>query len=65
MIGLSLVNRLSKSCVAQAVRMLARRLQFHQVDDVDDAHFQFGKVLAEQFHRGEASPASARRRSRP
>ena len=37
MTGLSVVNSASNSRVGQAVRMLAVRLQPHQVDDVDDA----------------------------
>ena len=51
--------------VAQAVRVFARRLEFHQVHDVDDADFQLREVLAEQIHGRQASPVSARRRSRP
>ena len=39
--------------VVQPVRMLARRLEAHQVDDIDDAHFEFGRVLAEEFDGGE------------
>ena len=35
--------------VGQAVRMLALRLQRHQVDDVDDADLQLGQVLAQQM----------------
>ena len=50
MIGLSLVKRASKSWSRQAVRVLAGRLQLHQVDDVDDAHLQLRQVLAEQLH---------------
>ena len=33
--------------------MLARRLQAHQVDDVDDAHAQLGELLAQHAHGGE------------
>ena len=33
--------------------MLARRLQLHQVDDVDGAHFELRQVLAQQGHRGQ------------
>src|SRR5437764_14647241 len=32
------------------MRMLALRLQFHQVDDVDDANLQRRKVLAEEIY---------------
>ena len=37
MTGLSVVNSASNSRSRQSVRMLALRLQRHQVDDVDDA----------------------------
>ena len=33
--------------------MLALRLQLHQVYDIDDAHFQFGSVTAQQVDGGE------------
>ena len=33
--------------------MLARRLQFHQVDHVDDADLQRRQILAEEIHGGE------------
>ena len=46
MIGLSLVNRASKSRSDRPVRMLAGRLELHQVYDVDDADFQLRQVLA-------------------
>jgi len=39
--------------VRQPVRVLARRLQPHQVDDVDHTHPQLGEVLTQQVHRGE------------
>ena len=45
MTGLSVVKSASKSWSRQAVRMLARRLQLHQVDDVDDAHLELGQCL--------------------
>jgi hypothetical protein len=32
--------------IRQTVRVLARRLQFHQVYDIDDSNFQIGRVLA-------------------
>ena len=32
--------------VGQSVRMFVLRLKRHQVNDVDDANLQFGKVLA-------------------
>ena len=35
--------------------MLGVGLQAHQVNDVDDAHLEFGEVLAEQRRRGEVS----------
>ena len=53
MIGLSFVNRASKSRSDKPVRMLARRLQLHQIHDVDDADFQFRQVLADQLDRGQ------------
>ena len=53
MIGLSVVNSASKSLSVQAVRMLALRLQRHQVDDVDDADLQLGRVPAQQVDRGQ------------
>src|SRR6185436_5998052 len=39
--------------VRQAVRVLARRLQAHQVHHVDDAYREFGQVLVEQVGGGE------------
>ena len=36
--------------VGEPVRMLARRLQRHQVDDVDDADLQRRQPLAQQTH---------------
>ena len=39
--------------VGEAVRMLARRLQRHEIDDIDDPYFQFGRVLAQEFDRGQ------------
>ena len=39
--------------VAQAVRMLTRRLQLHEIHDVDDTHLQFRYVLADKRHRRE------------
>ena len=53
MIGLSLVNSASKSVSRQAVRVLARRLELHQVHDVDDAHLQLRQVLAQQLDGGQ------------
>ena len=53
MIGLSFVNSASNSRSRQAVRMLARRLQPHEIDDVDDAHLQLRQVLAQQLDGGE------------
>ena len=40
--------------IRQAVRMLFRRLQFHQVHHVDDADFQFRQMLAKQLHGGQS-----------
>jgi len=37
------------------VRVLALRLQPHQIDDVDNADFQFGQVLAQDGNRREIS----------
>ena len=53
MIGLSVVNSASKSLIRQPVRMLARRLQLHQIDDVDDADLQIGRVLAQEIDGGQ------------
>jgi hypothetical protein len=39
--------------VAQAVRVLAGRLQLHQVDHVDHADLELGKVRAQNGHRGQ------------
>ena len=39
--------------VREAVRMLASRLQLHQVHDVDDADLQLRRVAAEQVDGGE------------
>jgi hypothetical protein len=64
MIGLSLVKSASKSAVAQAVRMLALRLELHQVHDVDHADLQLGKMLrsrmvhgGQRFQRGHVAAA--------
>ena len=51
MIGLSFVKSDVEILVAQPVRMLALRLELHQIDDVDDAHFQFRQVLPQHFDR--------------
>ena len=51
MIGLSAREQRVELGVAQAVRMLARRLQPHQIDDVDDADLQLGQCVAQQRHR--------------
>ena len=51
MVGLSFVNSASKSAVRKAVRVLACRLQLHQVHDVDHADLEFRQVPANQFHR--------------
>ena len=39
--------------VGEAVRMLALRLEAHQVDDVDDAHLQLGETIAQDRGGGE------------
>ena len=39
--------------VRQAMRVLALRLQFHQVDDVDDPDLQRREMLPKQIHRGQ------------
>jgi hypothetical protein len=46
-----------KLFVAQAVRVLALRLELHQIDDVDDPHFQIGNVEPHQFDWRRGSPA--------
>ena len=51
--------------IGQPVRMLALRLQAHQVDDVHDAHLQVGQVPADQLRAATVSsvgtsPAQAR-----
>ncbi len=51
--GLSLREERVEIEVAKSVRMLARRLQLHQVHDVDHPDFQLGQVLAQEIHRGE------------
>ncbi len=51
--------------VRESVRMLVVRLEAHQVDHVDDAHLQLGKVLAQDRRLPRASRASGRRRSTP
>ena len=53
MIGLSVVKSASKSLVGQPVRVLALRLEPHQVDDVDDADLQLRQVLAQEVDRGQ------------
>ena len=53
MTGLSLVKSSSKSDVAQAVRVLALRLQLHEVDDVDHPDLQLGQMLAHDGDGGE------------
>ena len=40
MIGLSVVNRTSNSAIGEAVRVLLRRLEPHQVHDVDHADLE-------------------------
>jgi len=39
--------------VAQSVRVFALGLQPHEVNDVDDADFQFGQMLAQEGNSGE------------
>ncbi len=51
MTGLSRGEELVEIRVAQAVRMLALRLQLHQIDDVDDADLQLRQMLAQDGHR--------------
>ncbi len=53
MIGLSFVNRASKSRSESPCGCSLRRLEFHQVHDVDDAHLEFRQVLANQVDGGE------------
>ena len=53
MIGLSVVKSASKSCVAQAVRMFALRLELHQVDHVDHADLQVREMLPQQIDGGQ------------
>ena len=53
MTGLSFGEQGVEVPVAQAVRVLARRLQLHQVHDVDDADLQLREVLAKQLDRGQ------------
>ena len=65
MIGLSVVNSSSKLAFAQAARMLAGRLEAHDIlDEVDDANLQVGQFAADVDRRPAFRP-SARRRSRP
>ena len=53
MIGLSTVNSASKSRSEQAVRVLARWLQLHQIDDIDDADLQLGRVPSKEVDSGQ------------
>ena len=53
MTGLSLVNSVSKSRSVEAVRVLGRRLELHQVDHVDDADLQVGDVLVQELDGGQ------------
>jgi hypothetical protein len=39
--------------IGNAVRMLAWRLQRHQIDDVHDPYLQFGRVLAQELDRSQ------------
>ena len=39
--------------IGEPVRMLARRLQRHQIDDVDDAYLELGRVLAQEVDRSQ------------
>src|SRR5205814_10184668 len=39
--------------VGQTMRMLARRLQLHQIDNIDDADFQLGRVLSKEVDGSE------------
>lgn len=41
-----------KIVIRKAVRVFARWLQLHEIDDVDDAHFEIGCVSSEQVNRG-------------
>lgn len=60
---LSLVKSSSKSVSLKPWGMFARRLQFHQVDDVHDTDFQLGQMLAQDgygrqcFQRGHITVA--------
>ena len=51
MTGLFVREQRIEVLVGQAVRMLAGRLQLHQVDDVDHADLQLRQVLAQQLDR--------------
>ncbi len=53
MIGLVRGEQDVEVLVAQAVGMLALRLEGHQVHDVDDADLQVGKVLAQHLDGGQ------------
>src|SRR5215469_10583244 len=44
--------------IRQPVRVLARRLQLHQVDNVDYPHFQIGRGLSERRRSVHAWPLS-------
>ena len=46
MIGLSVGEQGVEVAIGKTVRMLARRLERHQIDDVDDPYFQVGRMLA-------------------
>ena len=63
MIGLSTVKRASKSGV-KAVRVFACGLKRRRSTTLTTI-VQFGRVLAQEFDRGQGLEPSARRRSRP
>ena len=39
--------------IAQSMRMLGLRLDGHQIDDIDHAHLQVRKILAQHAHCGQ------------
>src|SRR6478752_1248245 len=51
--GLVASEEIDEVRIGQSVRMLARRLQPHQVYDIYDTNTQFGQMLAQDRHRGE------------
>src|SRR5215831_20751786 len=50
--GLVRREQLVEIAVRETMRVLARWLQFHQVDNIDDADLQIGRMLSKQVDSG-------------